>query len=125
LGVVRAQQLALVGEHESSRAVLLKQADGGLRPEQAIEQARVGVQLGGQCLRCLRRSFVKVIEYTQFCPGREYLAPPATKYEIHDLIGCGVHCPSPGYEDAIAAGKLEELRASGAPMNPYRFWSLK
>ena len=54
-----------------ARAVLFKQADGGLRPEQAIEQGRIGAQLGRERLRRLRSSFVEVIEYAKLCTGRQ------------------------------------------------------
>src|SRR5689334_11946995 len=72
-----------------------KPADGRLTPEQAIEQARVDVQLRSDCLRRLWPAVVEVIEYRQFGTGREDLAAPAAKYEIHHVIRCGVHRPSP------------------------------
>jgi len=95
-----------------------------LRPEQAIEQRRISVQFGGQRLRRLRSSFVEVIENAQLRTGRECLAPPAAEYEIHDLIRCAVHCPSPflafsaDYADGRKAGKPKdrEIGSSNATL---------
>src|ERR1700719_1421680 len=80
-----------------------------LTPEQAIEQARVGAQLCSKHLCRLRPAFVELIEYGQFGAGREYLAAPAAKYEIHHMIRCGVHRPSPLLRPALLAARLETM----------------
>jgi hypothetical protein len=62
-----------------------------LRPKQAIQVGRVGTQLKRQGIGRFRPVVVEVIEYGQFSPSKEDLAAPAAEYEVHDLIGCGVH----------------------------------
>jgi hypothetical protein len=52
---------------------------------------------------------IGVIEHAQLCTGREYLAPPAAKYEIHDPIGCGVHCPFSWLRPVLLGPRLETM----------------
>jgi len=92
-GTTGADAVAAAGlpTNGAKAIVVVREADGRLRPEQAVKQVWIGAQLGGQRLRRPRPSFVEVIEYAQFSAGGESLATPAAKYEIHNVIGCGLH----------------------------------
>lgn len=61
--MVRSQEVTFVGEYEPMRTILVKQADGSLRPEQAIKEGWIDVQLGSDCLSLLRFVLVEVIKY--------------------------------------------------------------
>jgi hypothetical protein len=45
------------------RTIFIKEADGGLRAEQAIKEVRIDVQLGSECLCLFRSVFVQMIKY--------------------------------------------------------------
>ena len=60
--VVRSQKVTFVSKNKAPRNVFFEETEGGLRPEQAIEEGRINTQLSSECLHILRSCLVEVIK---------------------------------------------------------------